>query len=413
MTRFARPVRAFVVLLAALATALAATVPAAAAPAKKPPLDVVSVGAGPHVSIAIGADGRMYGWGNNQYGYLADGSGTQRFAPVRSTSALKFSQVIGGGVHMLGLTTKSVVYAWGWNWHGQLGVEDRGVKIKPVKVRLPANVKFTQVAAGSGHSLAVSKNGDVYAWGENSDGQIGDGTEDKDAWAPIKINGGEAAGVKFVAVAAGQEFSLALDNHGIVYGWGYNDTGTLGMKDNRPRVLPEQANMPQGVKFSQIAAGGYHALALTTGGALYTWGLNDRGQRGLDTSKSQSLAMTPVAVGKKFTKIAAGERFSVALGTDGKVYVWGSYEPLTIDGYTTKPILTPTAIAPKGKYKKVRFVDIAAGSDHVVALGDNGRVFAWGMNRFGQLGNGKIKNSMKPVLVKNGAIPKATGKAKK
>lgn len=397
--------RHWLVAATAAVLALGLTTPIAAAASLR--LDVKHVAAGDGASFAISANGTLYGWGTNQYGYLAVGNDTLRAKPVESTSSVKFKQVAGGDVHVVGLAKNGAVYAWGWNWHGQLGIPGSGVKATPVRVNLPKKTKFTQIAVGGRHSLALSKKGEIYAWGENTYGAIGDGTRDSTA-KPHKVTEGAAKGVTFKAIAAGGGFSLALDAKGNMYGWGYNDSGTLATGENRGHETPVAAEMPPGVTFKAISAGRYHALALTQDGQLYSWGANERFQRGGEFGGQRApLTATPVAPGKKFTKIAAGERFSVALGADGKAYVWGGYEPLSFNEYTMKPYTTPTAIMPKGKNKKVRFVDIAAGTDQVVALGDNGRVFSWGLNRHGQLGNGKTKTSVKPVLVKKGALPQA------
>lgn len=398
---------------AATAAVLALGLVTPAAAAASPPLDVKRVSAGDDFSYALGSDGRLYGWGDNSGGLLGIGTDARHVTPVKAKTSVRFTQVDGGGNHALALAKNGSIYAWGWDSDGRLGIKTDRIIAIPTKVPTPKGVKFRQVSAGDRHSLALSRDGDIYAWGDNFFAAVGDGTR-KDVPKATKIDGGAAAGVKFAAIAAGSGYSLALDTKGKMYGWGYNDSGTLATGENRPHELPVPAEMPAGVTFKTIAAGAYHALALTSDGRLYSWGLNDRMQRGGDfAGQRPPLTATPVLPGKKFTQIAAGERFSVALGADGKAYVWGGYEPLSYDGYTMKPYAKPKAVTPKGKNKKVRFVDIAAGTDHVVALGDNGRIFAWGLNRHGQLGNGKTKTSVKPVLVKKGAIPKAAGKAGK
>jgi len=210
------------------------------------------------------------------------------------------------------------LYAWGHNSNGQLGDGTTQDKHSPIYI----GSGYTQIAAGDVHSLAL-KGGDLYAWGQNSYRQLGDGTTE-DKHTPIEI------GTGFTQIAAGDLSSFALKGNDL-YAWGYNAVGLLGDGTNRGRSKPVKI----GSGFSQIAAGDYHSLALKDGD-LYASGYNSYGQLGNGTTKERNKY---VKIGSGFTQITAGDHYSLAL-KDGELYVWGRQSDDT-------SFLTPTKIPPR------------------------------------------------------------------
>ena len=159
----------------------------------------------------------------------------------------------------------------------------------PVNVSLPAGTKVTAVAAGALHSLALTSTGAVFAWGFNTDGELGDGgTANSDVPVKVKL----PAGTKVTAIAAGGYYSLALTSTGAVFAWGYNADGELGDGGTANSDVPVKVKLPAGTKVTAIAAGGSlygvgvyiagpgHSLALTSSGAVFAWGYNADGELG-------------------------------------------------------------------------------------------------------------------------------------
>jgi alpha-tubulin suppressor-like RCC1 family protein len=204
----------------ASADAAGAAVPASLGP---PPSGMVA-GGGLH-SLALSASGRIYAWGSNVYGQLGDGTTRSSTTPVETQSPAGevFVEITGGYVHSLALTRGGDVYAWGLNSDGRLGNGGTTGSTVPVKVVDVANV--TSIAAGTHHSLAVTDTGEVYGWGSSTYGQLGNGTTDSSA-RPVVIEG--LAGKNVVGLAAGQAHSLAVTSDNRVYAWGANWYGQLG-----------------------------------------------------------------------------------------------------------------------------------------------------------------------------------------
>ena len=161
----------------------------------------------------------------------------------------------------------------------------------------------------------------LYAFGDNTDGALGNGTT-TDAYVPTVIT--LPGGVTPTAGAAGGDHSLVIGSNGVLYAWGLGTDGQLGNGTTTSSSTPVQVSLPAGVVPVAVAAGDDHSLALGSNGTLYAWGYNGYGQLGNGTKTNED---TPVTVtfpsGVKATAIAAGTNFSLALGSDGNVYAWG------------------------------------------------------------------------------------------
>ena len=183
---------------------------------------------------------------------------------------------------------------------------------KPVT---PASPPWAHIAAGWKHNLAVSGRGELYAWGNNRRGQLGDGSAENKS-TPVKI--GDASDWKHTA--AGSSFSLAINAEGQLYAWGENNRGQLGDGGRENKSRPSE--IASGTVWTDITAGGGHGLALNSGGELYAWGRNREGQLG-DGSTVDRLRPTRIGVRNNWTHIAAGVDYSLAINSDGQLYAWG------------------------------------------------------------------------------------------
>ena len=314
---------------------------------------------------------------------------TNRIAAIASDY---FSTMIAaGGNHSLELKKDGTVWAWGDNTTGQFGTGTTTSSNVPVQV--PGLSGVRAVVATVAHSLALKEDGTVWAWGSNSYGQLGDGTT-TDRYSPIKVLG--LSGVR--AIAAGDGHSLALKEDGTVWAWGLNLNGQLGDGTSKGRHTPVKVSGLTGVK--AIAAGGSHSLALKSGGAVWAWGNNLYGQIGDATTTTK---YTPVRVKDPanpsifvtgVTAIAAGSFHSLALRNDGTVWAWGyNIFGQLGDGTTT---LSNIPVQVSGL---TNVTSIAAEFQHVLALKEDGAVWAWGNNLYGQLGDDTNTHSNIPVQV--------------
>ena len=257
-------------------------------------------------------------WGDNSAGELGDGSLTGQAAPVPVARLSGVAAISANGRHDLALLANGTVMSWGDNTLGQLG---NGTTSANHNAELPVAVtglpKAVAVAAGGEHSLALLANGTVMAWGDNSNGQLGNGgTTSSDV--PVAVQG--LSNVK--AIAAGDLFSVAVLANGTVMTWGRNSVGQLGDGSNTDSDVPVAV---KGISTAvAAAAGGQHVLALLANGTAMAWGDNESGQLGSGSMTSGS-SNVPVAVKKLTgaTAVSAGYDHSMALLSSGAVRVWG------------------------------------------------------------------------------------------
>ena len=371
-----------------LMAATAAPVAASAAPGAASAPGVAPAGI-THAGAAAGP--AVFAWGDNSAGELGNGTLTGNAAPAAVSGLAGVRAISAAGRHELALRANGTVLAWGDDTFGQLGngiVSSNGDSEVPVAV--PRLSTVTAVAAGEEHSLALLADGTVMAWGDNHEGQLGNGTARTSA-VPVAVPG--LTGV--TAIAAGSLFSLALLSNGTVMAWGDNREGQLGNGTLSNSTVPVPVQGLSGV--TAIAAGALHSLAVLTNGTAMAWGDNELGQLGV--GRQVSLRVVPTAVAKitGITQIAAGEQHSVALLSDGSVWVWGDNGEFQLArrngfpggiGQSNVPLRVPGL----GKAKA-----IAAGGSFSLAVVAGGRVRSWGDNAFGQLGNGGAQTG--PALV--------------
>jgi alpha-tubulin suppressor-like RCC1 family protein len=201
------------------------------------------------------------------------GSGTP--VKVKLPAGTKIASVRGGCSHSVALTTKGHVWAWGLNNHGQLGDGTTNDSDTPVRVRFAAGTKITSVRAGCDFSIAITTKGHVLAWGFNADGQLGDGSN-TDTDTPVRVR--LPAGTKAKSITAGDDHALAITTKGQLYAWGYNSDGELGNGTTSDSNKPVKVRLPAGTKVKIVSAGDFHTLALSTTRQLYAWGYNGRGE---------------------------------------------------------------------------------------------------------------------------------------
>ncbi len=336
------------------------------------------------------------GWGYNSFGQLGDGTRTLPLTPVKFhlPSGVKATSVRAGCTHSLALTTAGRVLASGRNSDGQLGTGNLMNHVNPVYAKLPAGTKVTAVRAGCEFSLALTSGGKVLAWGDNFYGQLGDGTKTHRE-TPVRVR--LPAGTKVKAISAGEQFGLALTTTGHILAWGRNTLGQLGNGTNTDSSTPVRVKLPPGTSVSSVAAGASHVLALTGGGHAYGWGYNRYGQLG-DGTTTDAIAPVrlhlPVPGTGRVTALFAGCYHSLALTSTGKVLAWGNNaEGQLGDGDKTD---SPTAVKvalPAG----TKVTAVSAGCLHSLALTASGRVLAWGDNAAAELGDGTRDNSDTPV----------------
>jgi alpha-tubulin suppressor-like RCC1 family protein len=287
--------------------------------------DVVQVAAGRTHNLALRSDGTVTAWGDNEHGALGDGTTTGRFTPVQVRGLTGvITQVAAGEQFSLALRSDGTVWAWGRNDRGQLG---RGTTSSGefVPARVAVLNRVTKISAGRDFALALRSDGIVFAWGVNRFGQLGNGSM---SYSPVSVPAKIPGLAQVTGISAGWDSSLATETSGIsavtsVWAWGNNDDGQLGDGTLTGHATPERVTgVP--VYVAGISAGGQFAAVLGTDGSVWGWGTNALGQ--LDIAPTGSVVTRPVnmiAAGSRFTQISAGAGHMLALRSDGTVLAWG------------------------------------------------------------------------------------------
>ncbi len=343
-----------------------------AAPEEAPEdMTFTSISAGSNHSLAIGSDGNTYAWGSGKYGKLGTGSSVDRLIPVKvaapeeAPEGMTFTSVSAGEDHSLAIGSDGNIYAWGNGGQGRLGNGNTVTRSKPVKVaapeEAPEGMTFTSVSAGRSHSLAIGSDGNAYAWGYGGNGRLGNGntvTRSK----PVKVAAPEGApeGMTFTSVSAGRYHSLAIGSDGNIYAWGQGEYGQLGNDNTSDQSTPVKVTAPEGapegMTFASVSAGEYHSLAIGSDGNTYAWGQGEYGQLGNDNTSDQS---TPVKVtapeGMTFASVSAGGLHSLAIGSDGNTYAWGSGYHGQLGNDNSSAQSTPVAVRQIGTITGITF----------------------------------------------------------
>ncbi len=279
---------------------------------------IVAISAGFQTSFAVGSDGTVWGWGDNRYGQIGDGTQENRNTPQITVGIDGVTAVSAGVYHALALKSDGTVWAWGKNQYGQLG--DGGNQDSRAPVQVSELTDVLVVSAGACSSLALKSDGTVWAWGQNSTGQLGDGTTSHRA-TPVRVQMGDG---RAIAIAGGHDFSLALKANGSVWAWGDNSKGQLGT--DIP-YLGDIAPLPVGVSgisdVVSISAGVYHSLASKSDGSVWGWGYNNDGQLGDGTESLQYYPVRALCSGVTITAqpqdqtVAPGDKASMSVTVSG------------------------------------------------------------------------------------------------
>jgi len=289
-----------------------------------------------------------------------------------------------GSYHSLAFKADGGLWAWGNNSQSQLG--DGLTSDSSVPVPIGSASGWTAMAAGYLHSLALKTDGSLWAWGFNNQGQLGDGSTINKS-VPGQIGGNYT----WTAISASFQHSLALRSNGTLWAWGSNSNGQLGDGSTIDKSLPGQIGTD--TDWTAIAAGGYHSLALKADGSLWAWGFNNQGQLG-DGTITQRLAPVRVGSASDWTAIAASMTHGLALKADGSLWAWGGNGGGQLGDGTTTSRSAPGQVGSDNSWTA-----IAAGGNDTRALKADGSLWAWGRNDHGQLGDGTTINRNAPVQI--------------
>ena len=332
---------------------------------------------------------------------LAACNGGGSTAPV---STPPVASVSAGDNHSCGLTPEGAAYCWGDNTFGELGNGTMTGSTTPVAVS--GGRRFVVLSAGSRHTCGLTPAGAAYCWGSNPTGQVGNGTTN-DASTPVPVSDG----LTFAALSAGGFHTCGITTAGAAYCWGSNLEGQLGAgTSSGPNTCGASACSETpvavlgGLTFIAVSAGEFHTCGVTSANAAYCWGYNFDGVLGTPPRQSCSVNgypcnVTPGAVagGLAFDAVSAATLHTCGITTAGAAYCWGDNGGGGLGDGSTTSSSTPVAVA-----GGLSFSVVSAGDNHSCGVTPAGAAYCWGENNSGQLGNGTIVSSTSPVPVSGG-----------
>ncbi len=320
--------------------------------------------AGSHQSAYINGNNKLYMCGRNNLGAIGNGSTNDIYSLTAVSGNIAFKEVSLGKSSTLlisnttytpgfslGIATNGDLYSWGGNKYGQLGnnkTSTTATVLTPTKVAS----SIQKVSAGQNHCIALNSSGKLLTWGSATSGKLGNGSTSGTVTSPTQLN----VSTTFKEISAGYSHSIAIDKDGYLWSWGSASSGKLGNNNTSTTVkVPTKVpNMPSNIKFTKISAGYDHNLAIDTNGNIWSWGANTKGQ--------------------------LGRGFKVANLNNLNTRRVTSRAGITITNTTVK---VPTQITTGTK-----FIDISCGYQYSMFIDENGNLYGCGLNDFGQLGTG-------------------------
>lgn len=347
---------------------------------------------------------QMYVWGKASSGQLALGGIEEDLikipveVPHYEGFTSKVLDVACGWEHTAFLTNDGIVYTCGNNDFGQLG-HSKSSK-RPERIDALETMTITKVACGQDFTMALTDKGRVLSWGNNSNGQIGHPISDIIHHRPRNIKFFNDLNV--IQVCCGMQHSLALTTDGRLFSWGNNSHGQLGVGKNVANAADELPNLVTallGVPLVAISAGAHHSMALGFSGAVFGWGKNSFGQLGLDNETDQVLPVHIESIrSQRVRHIVCGEDHTAVLTEDGGVFTFGAGTCGQLGHNSNSHQNQPRKVL---ELMGTIVTQIDCGRRHTVAFApESGRVYAFGLGACGQLGSGTTVNCNSPVVAK-------------
>lgn len=387
--------------------------------------DIVSIQAGYYSSYALKSDGTVWAWGNNHNGQLGDNTTTQSTTPVQVLDSTGFEFLteitkIAVGVDVLdssvyALKSDGTVWAWGFNGNGELGDNTVIEKHLPVQVLDSSGVGYltdvVDIAAGEAYVLALKSDGTVFGFGWNDNGRIGDGTR-IERHLPTKVVGVGGSGylADIISISSGFNSSYALKSDGTVWSWGVNSSGCLGDGSGAAKITPVQVhgvnNLGYLTNVISVSGGNNAVSVLKSDGTVWSWGKNNVGQLGNNTTTSSNVPVQVLWLELADFNIGATTNVGVSgcvsdsylLKSDGTVYAWGYGGRLGDSTTVQRNVPTQVhGVNNSGYLTDMTFV--SGGNIAGYTIKSDGTVWSWGENGSGQLGDNTTTQRNTPVQV--------------
>lgn len=343
--------------------------------------------AGGRHTLAVKEDGTLWTWGGNSVGQLGDGTLIERHTPVQIGTDNNWKMVSAGYFHSMAIKTNGTLWGWGDNTYYQLGDGTTVRKTLPVQIGTDTNWQF--VDAGFTHTIALKTNGTLWVCGMNSENILGNGGTIQEQ----KFMGQLGTDTDWQSVSTSRWHTQAIKTNGTLWAWGRGYPGLLGNGTINNSSVPIQIGNQ--TDWKHVTANDYLNAAIKLNGTLWTWGDNTWGQLGLG-SNTLPASYVPVQVGTEsnWKSLSSMDVGIMAIKNDGTLWSWGSNEfgQLAL-GFVSNNVPTPTQVGVNTNWSKLS----KGRAAHSFMISSNGTLWASGSNEYGQLGDGTTINRSSPI----------------
>ncbi|XP_027330315.1 PH, RCC1 and FYVE domains-containing protein 1-like isoform X1 [Abrus precatorius] len=327
---------------------------------------------------------------------------------LESAVVLDVQNIACGGRHAALVTKQGEIFSWGEESGGRLGHGVDSDVLHPKLIEALSNTNIELVACGEYHTCAVTLSGDLYTWGNGTYnyGLLGHGNQ-VSHWVPKRVNG-PLEGIHVSYISCGPWHTAVVTSAGQLFTFGDGTFGALGHGDRKSVSLPREVESLKGLRTVRASCGVWHTAAVVevmvgnssssncSSGKLFTWGDGDKGRLGHGDKEAKLVPTCVALVEPNFCQVACGHSLTVALTTSGHVYTMGS----PVYGQLGNPQADgklPTCV--EGKLSKSFVEEIACGAYHAAVLTSRTEVYTWGKGANGRLGHGDTDDRNTPTLV--------------
>jgi len=345
----------------------------------------------------IGFDGRTVGafvenqlwsWGSGLGGRLGDGAQTGRISAVREFClATNWCQVTGGVFNTAAIKTSGELWLWGGNNCGLLGDGTTTATCSPVREFCSAT-DWCQVSGGCFHTVAVKTSGELWVWGGNACGVVGDGTLTSRC-SPVREF---CSATDWCQVSAGERHTAAVKISGQIWSWGSGNGGRLGDGTSTNRYIPVR-EFCSAADWCQVSAGQCQSAAIKTSGELWVWGGNNYATLGDGTTTTRCSPVREFCSATDWCQASANLNHTAAVKTSGEIWTWGRNTCGQSGNGNTTQLCSPV----REICSATDWFQVTAGGFHTAAIKTSGQLWAWGGNVCGSLGDGTTLNRCSPV----------------
>lgn len=344
------------------------------------------VSVGSYSTCAIGTTGSLWCWGFNDYGQLGDGTWADRNIPNQVPGMESGVETVsGGGIHTCAKKSDGTIWCWGGNANGQLGIGSTTIKYSPQQVGSGSD--WSLVAALGNHSCGIKSDNSLWCWGNNGNGQLGDGTNTQQT-SPTQVG----TDTDWTSVDGGGWYTCGTKSGGTIFCWGGNDLGQLGNGTFESMNNPTQIGEETDWEFTE--GGLNQTCGLKSDGRLFCWGDNRYGQLG-DGTGSNKTSPTRINTDTNWVTVGGGSNYTCGAKNDGTLWCWG-YRGYGHDGTPDIIRNIPTQV---GAATNWAIFDGSSGLPHTCGVQNDGTLWCWGYNYYGQLGIGSTTDQFIPTQV--------------